>query len=102
MSNNKKVSKKKKRECNVALYAINQGCHWYIDSGFFKHMTGDQRKLLKLNKKGKGKVTFGDNVSAKILGKGIVSLGNKKTKAEDVLLVENLKPNLLSVSHICD
>jgi hypothetical protein len=39
-------------------------------------MTGDQRKFIKLKKKEKGKVTFGDNVSAKILGKGIVILGN--------------------------
>ena len=39
---------------------------------------------------------------AKILGKGTVSLGNNKTKAKDVLLVENLKPNLLSVSQTCD
>jgi hypothetical protein len=100
--NNKKVWKKKKTECNVALYARNQGCQWYIDSGCSKHMTGDQRKFLKLKKKGKGKVTFGDNMSAKILGKGTVSLGNNKTKAEDVLLVENLKPNILSVSQTCD
>jgi hypothetical protein len=65
-------------------------------------MIGDQSKFLKLNKKGKGKVTFGDNMLTKILGKGTVSLGNNKTKAENVLLVENLKPNLLSVSHTCD
>ena len=50
-------------------------------------MTGYQRKFLKLNKKGKGKVTFGDNMSAKILGKCTASLGNNKTKAEDVILV---------------
>jgi hypothetical protein len=43
-------------------------------------MTRYQRKFLKLKKKEKGKVTFGDNVSAKILGKGIASLGNNKTK----------------------
>ena len=29
-------------------------------------------------------------------------LGNKKNKAKNVLLVENLKPNLLSVIQICD
>jgi hypothetical protein len=65
-------------------------------------MTRDKRKFLTLTKKDKGKVTFGDNVSAKILGKGTFSLGNKKNKAENVLLVENLKPNLLSVSQTCD
>ena len=65
-------------------------------------MNGYQSKFIKLNKKGKGKVTFGDNMSAKILGKGTVRLGNNKTKAEDVIMVENLKPNLLSVIQTCD
>ena len=41
-------------------------------------------------------------MSTKILGKGIISLGNNKTKEECVLLVENLKPNLLSASQTCD
>jgi hypothetical protein len=57
---------------------------------------------MKLKKKEKGKVTFGDNVSANILGKGTLKLWNSKTKTKNVLLVENLNPNLLSVSHICD
>jgi hypothetical protein len=65
-------------------------------------MTGDQNFFIKLNKKGKGKVTFGDNMSAKILGKGTDSLGNNKTKEEYVLMVENIKPNLVSVIYTCD
>jgi hypothetical protein len=36
------------------------------------------------------------------LGKDTVNLGNNKTKVEDVLLVENIKPNILSVSQTCD
>jgi hypothetical protein len=78
--NYQKVWRKKKIECNVSIYATNQGCQWYIDSGCSKNMTRGQRKFLKLNKKGKGKVSFGDNVLAKILGKGTVSLVNNKTK----------------------
>jgi hypothetical protein len=38
----------------------------------------------------------------KYLEKAQFTLGNKKNKAENVLLVENLKPNLLSVSQTCD
>ena len=102
ISHNKKVWKKKQSEYTIALYEINQGCHWYIDSVSSKHMTRDQSKFLKFNKKAKGKVTFGDNMSAKTLGKGTVSLGNNKTKAEYVLLVENIKPNILSVIQTCD
>jgi hypothetical protein len=90
------------REIKSVIDARNKEYHWYIDSGCSKLMIGDHSKFLKLNKKGKGKVTFGDNMSAKILGKGTVSLGNNKTKEEDVILVENLKPNILSVSQTCD
>jgi hypothetical protein len=64
-------------------------------------MTGDQRKFVSLKKKG-GNVTFGDDSSTKILGKGIVKLGSEKVKAGKVLLVEYMKHNLLSVSKICD
>jgi len=89
-------------ECKVALYAKKKKCQWYIYSGCSKHMIGDKIKILKLTKRGKGSVTIGDNVSTKILGKGTVTLGNKKNKAENVLLVENLKSNLLSISQTCD
>jgi hypothetical protein len=50
----------------------------------------------------RGSVTFGDNVYARIVGKGIVSLDDGKTKTQNVLYVEGLKHNLLSVSQMCD
>ena len=54
-------------------------------------------------KKEKGdSVTFGDNGSTRIVGKGIVSLDNGNTNAWNVLYVEGLKNNLLSVIQICD
>jgi transposase InsO family protein len=40
--------------------------------------------------------------STKIIGKGTVRIGNKNTKEENVLLVEDMKHNLLSVSQMCD
>lgn len=48
-----------------------------------------------------GNVSFGSG-SAKIVGKWIVSLVNGKRKAQNELLVEGLKHNLLSISQICD
>ena len=63
-------------------------------------MTSDPNKFIKL-KDNKGKVTFGDNMSSKIIGKGTVVV-NIKIKEENVLLVENLNPNILSVSQTCD
>ena len=62
-------------------------------------MTRYKDKFLEL-KEQKGRVTFRDNASVNIIGKGTVNVG--KDKAKNVLLVENLKPSLLSVSQTCD
>ena len=84
----------------IALCATKSQNLWHLDSGCSKHMTGDSSKFITL-KDNKGKVTFGDSMSSKIIGKGTVVVNNK-IKAENVLLVENLKPNLLSVIQTCD
>ena len=48
-----------------------------------------------------GDVAFGDNGTTRIIGKGTMALkGN--AKAQDVLLVDGLKHDLLSVGQICD
>jgi hypothetical protein len=65
-------------------------------------MTGDQNKFISLKKGKSGSVAFGNDSSVKILGKGVVSLGSENVKATNVLLVEYLKHNILSVSKICD
>jgi hypothetical protein len=64
-------------------------------------MTGDQRKFVIFKKKG-GNVAFGDDSSTKILRKRIVNLGSENQKEGKVLLVEDLKHNLLNVSKMCD
>ena len=73
---------------------------WHLDSGCSKHMTGDSSKFITL-KYNKGKVTFQDSLSSKIIDKGTIVVNNK-IKAENVLLVENLKPNILNVSQTCE
>ena len=72
-----------------------------MDSGFSKHMIGDPTKFLSLKRKKKGKVTFGDNLSSKITGRGTLAIRDKM-KDENVMLGNNLKPNLLSVRQTCD
>ena len=64
---------------------------WHLDSGCSKYMGKDNT----------GKVTFGDSMSSKIIGKGAVVV-NSKINEENVFLVENIKPNLLGVSQTCD
>jgi hypothetical protein len=64
-------------------------------------MIGDQDKFICVKRKG-GNVAFGDDSSAKIIGKCVVELGRKNVKEKNVLLVEYLKHNLVSVSKMCD
>jgi hypothetical protein len=64
-------------------------------------MTGDRDKFLTLRKQRDGSVSFGNDDSTKIIGKCIVRIGNKNTKEENVLLVEDMKHNLISVSQMC-
>jgi hypothetical protein len=65
-------------------------------------MTRDQNKFTSLKKGKSGRVAFGNYSIIKILGKGVVSLGSENVKETNVLLVEELKYNLLSVSKKCD
>jgi hypothetical protein len=100
---NFKVWKKKEDDqCQLVLSAQRQKNPWYIDSGCSKHMTGDKSKFLTLSENKSGNVTFGNDAPGKIKGKGMVSLSNGKGKDQDVLFVDGLKHNLLSVSQVCD
>ena len=67
---------------------------WYIDSGCSRHMTGDKEKFSSLYAMEGGKVTFGGNQSGRIVGIGEIQGSN----IQDVLYVEGLCHNLLSVS----
>jgi hypothetical protein len=100
---NVKVWKKKADDkCGLVLSAQKQKNPWYIDSGCSKHMTGDKSKFLTLSENKSGNVTFGNDAPGKIKGKGMVSLSNGKGKAQDVLFVDGMKHNLLSVIQVCD
>ena len=60
-------------------------------------MTGDKTKFVSLKAKERGFVTYGDNNKGKILCVG--NIGNSiNTSIENVLYVEELKHNLLSIS----
>ena len=64
-------------------------------------MTRDPNNFFELKPKHGGFVTFGDNNKGKISGAG--KIGNvHSTIIENVLLVDGLKHNLLSISQPCD
>ena len=74
---------------------------WYLDSGCSRHMTSDESLFQKLDRKKSGNVSFGDNSKGVIRGIGIMG-NNSHTQIKNVLLVENLKFNLLSISQLYD
>ena len=98
---------KKKREiletekCTIALQAEHR-VKWVVDSGCSKHMTGSKHLFIELDKGKEGSVTFGNDQSTRIIGRWTVCLNSKKNLAENVLLVEDMEHNLLSVSKTCD
>ena len=59
-------------------------------------------KFLSPSESKSRNVTFGNDAPGKIKGKGRVGLSNDKGKAQDVLFVDGMKHNLLSVSQVCD
>ena len=70
-----------------------------LDSGCTQHMTGDPRMFNLINKNksnGIDSITFGDN--GKGLGKIAIS---NDLSISNVLLVESLNFNLLSVAQLC-
>jgi hypothetical protein len=100
---NVKVWKKKADDkCGLVLSAQKQKNPWYIDSRCSKHMIGDKSKFLTLSENKSGNVTFRNDAPGKIKGKGMIRLSNGNGKAQDVLFVDGLKHNLLSISQVCD
>ena len=74
---------------------------WILDSGCFCHMTGEYSFLSTLKSKDDGIVTFRDNGKDKIVG--IENIANPEDPSiENVLLVDVLKYNLISISQFCD
>jgi hypothetical protein len=94
--------KKESDKCGLVLFAQRKTNPWYTDSGCSKHRTGDKGKFLSLSERKSRNITFGNDAPGKIKGKGMVNLSNGKGKAQDVLLVDGLKHNLLSISQMCD
>ncbi|XP_057443220.1 uncharacterized protein LOC130735138 [Lotus japonicus] len=74
---------------------------WNFDSGCSRHMTGIEEYFANLKPHDEGDVTFGGGVKGKIIGSG--KLDSKiSPELSEVLLVEGLTANLISISQICD
>ena len=79
------------------------GKHWVLDSGCTQHMTGYVKMFTSLDEDvgDYEHVTFGDNSKGKVVGLGKVAI-TKDLSISNVLLVESVSFNLLSIAQLCD
>src|ERR1044072_3714968 len=85
----------------ISLTAPLRHQSWYLDSGCSRHMTGERHMFQSLELKPGGVVGFGGNQKGKIIG--CETIGNGKNPSiQNVLLVEGLMHNLLSISQLSD
>ena len=74
---------------------------WYFDNGSSRHMTGNKWLLSHVLPSNLDFVTFGDGVKGSVLGSGSLNVPGLP-KLRDVLLVDGLKANLISINQLCD
>ncbi|KAL6340381.1 hypothetical protein AAG906_006034 [Vitis piasezkii] len=74
---------------------------WYLDSGCSHHMTGNKYLFTSFTEFDGGNVIFGDGHVARVKNKGTICAPNIPN-LEEVLYVEGLKANLISISQMCE
>ena len=87
--------------CNVVCTSqkVNTEQVWYFDSECSQHITEENNFLKQIQPCPTQHVTFRDGIKGKVLrGLHIPSM----PKLEEVLLVETLKANPMSIKQLCD
>ena len=82
------------QECLAALKAKKR---WYLDSSCLRHMIGDIDQFFILESKDEGSIIFENNRKGRMIGIGKIK-NTSSTFIENVLLIDKLKNNLLSIS----
>ena len=74
-----------------------------LDSGCTNHMTREKDMFTSFqpNHDHSGNIVFGDNGKGEVLGLGKIAISNDNS-ISNVLLVNSLRYNLLSVSQLCE
>jgi hypothetical protein len=80
-----------------------RGRHWVIDSGCTNHMTNERKIFSHLDEdiSDFDNITFGDDSKGGVKGIGEVPV-SKDYNLSNVLLVDSLNLNLLSIAQLCD
>ncbi|XP_073153265.1 uncharacterized protein [Henckelia pumila] len=79
----------------------NTAGNWYFDSGSSRHMIGLKDHLMDYIEQNGGRVTYGGCAKGRIVGKGTLNVEGFP-KLHNVLHVEGLNANLISISQLCD
>ncbi|XP_073317286.1 uncharacterized protein [Primulina huaijiensis] len=89
--------------CNVIYTSLrtNIAGAWYFDSGCSRHMTGTKAYLTDYVEVKSGRATYGGGVKGRIVGKGTLNVDGLP-ELHNVLHVEGLNSNLISISQLCD
>lgn len=89
--------------CGVAYTSAKKPSKedWYFDSGYSRHMTGNKCLLKNYKNCSVGEVTFGDGQKSEVVCKGPMMLPGLPN-LKNVLHVDDLKVNLISIGQICD
>src|SRR3954467_2647419 len=88
-------------QISLAAKRTKHNMSWYLDSGCSRHMTGRRSMFQDLVLKSGGEVKFGGDQKGKIIGSGTISTGNSPS-ITNVLLLDGLAHNLLSISQLSD
>lgn len=84
------------------LYLSVNICYvWYLDIGYSRHVTGNEEYITDYVESRRGIVTFGDGVKKKVVGMGTLNVEGMP-KLKNVLHIEGMKANLISISQLCD
>ncbi|XP_073277717.1 uncharacterized protein [Primulina huaijiensis] len=90
------LKKRKRSKTNLGTKG-----HWYFDSGSSRHMTGSREHLTDYVEQRCGRVTYGGGAKGRIVGKGTLNVEGLP-KLHNVLHVEGLNSNLISISQLFD
>src|SRR4051812_49324384 len=88
-------------QISLAAKRTKHNMSWYLDSGCSRHMTGRRSMFQDLVLKSGGEVKFGGDQKGKIISSVTIKSGNSPS-ISNVLLVEGLTHNLLSISQLSD
>ncbi|XP_075499843.1 uncharacterized protein LOC142538405 [Primulina tabacum] len=91
----------KRCESEQVLPQTNIAGIWYFDSGCSRHMTGSKDHLIDYVELRSGHVTYGGGAKRRFAGKGTLNVDGLPN-LHNVLYVEWLNSNLISISQLCD